>query len=1039
MKFATSSFSLFLLAVATTTTSVHGKERGTNGAEGGSHSIRAVRGGTNRRTKTKLSSSSSNIQVTGDQKFDVQSLRRQLDEQITRPLMTSGHGRRVTRRMNGVSAAPSSSPSMAPSSGKGKKGGKGKKKEDDEIERDCEVEIDIVTCIDEEDCTECADFDRSKCERTVAIQYTITSPQGSSGKGGKGKGNSFTVRTITETFAPFGSTTMDPLCPIVEETHEPLDFVFPGPGESLTVTKKYDINICKCPNFVFSAGAGAFAFPGGELGTCIALEGELYQTLPAITDPEDCTEERVISPLARDVTGEEAFCVEEQPDPVPPSTRRALQGNPLVGGPNAYAWANDFNEECGVGFIVNSRGTVGLVGNDPSEPSITVRNAFGDVLFEGFLTAADFPESSPNLGVRAGLVVGCKVDEGGCLESVQIVLGVIGTDVLPDRRRLDAGVTNQFLKLNLDLTDSGNPSLTKLGILALPDGDGAVRNMRRRVDRPCDFVYSGDLQPENGVDSILRVVDFCDDSDFRTACGDDLDIIASFSVPPPGQPIPNTGTSIIQRDGETRLAVFCFAWEIKCDPDPSRDICWLDLLCGDIPLPSQAPSSAPSTSSAPSAEPSTTSSLSTSLAPSAVPTASPAPTTTVERIGDLIDQIQMAREALLIQLGTLVDGVETLNDQGIELEPYFYSVKRTDFDQLCSNTPLRTGCSPITDPIPLSPTSTGLDFDVNAAIVSTLPLQFNGQEDRVMVCSMSGFVFYGLLLTDLGPGAGPTRRADLDGPLGRTDAAMLRLLPEFSIFLQLLDVIAAGLPAVGLILELRDQLLGLVELGTQQECRICGSESGCDKKVTVPDQTNASAYIWQVEECGDYIFAGSLDLSGVIRSFVQILAALIGDAIGNQIGLLITMLDLPSVPPQIADFVDDQLNLIDSLPVTARDVVRETITGLIATFIFDARNPAIRPDDFGFDLWQMSVDEANDPSPEFELITKNGFKKNKFSPEPTDDGVRSLSCLKPICGGHETLLVGSAVYYGGQDATTWALNADAEKDCDGGPVCPALM
>ena len=76
----------------------------------------------------------------------------------------------------------------------------------------------------------------------------------------------------------------------------------------------------------------------------------------------------------------------------------------------------------------------------------------------------------------------------------------------------------------------------------------------------------------------------------------------------------------------------------------------------------------------------------------------------------------------------------------------------------------------------------------------------------------SGFVFYGLLLTELGPGGGPTRRADLDGPLGRTDAAMLRLLPDFSIFLQLLDAIAAGLPAVGLILQLRDQLLELLEL-----------------------------------------------------------------------------------------------------------------------------------------------------------------------------------------------------------------------------------
>ena len=238
------------------------------------------------------------------------------------------------------------------------------------------------------------------------------------------------------------------------------------------------------------------------------------------------------------------------------------------------------------------------------------------------------------------------------------------------------------------------------------------------------------------------------------------------------------------------------------------------------------------------------------------------------------------------------------------------------------------------------------------------------------------------------------------------------------------------------------RFFSICDRGTRQECRICGSDSGCEKKVTVPDQTNAQAYIWQVEECGDYIFAGSLDLSGVLRSLVQILAALIADAIGRQIGLLLKMLDLPNVPPEIAEFVDDQLQIKESLPFTARDVIRETITGLIATFFFDARNPAIRPDDFGFELWQMSVDEANDSAPEFELITKNGFKKNKFSPEPTDDGVRSLSCLKPICGGHETLLVGSAVYYEGQDSTTWALNADAEKGANKGcksSVCPALM
>ena len=325
-----------------------------------------------------------------------------------------------------------------------------------------------------------------------------------------------------------------------------------------------------------------------------------------------------------------------------------------------------------------------------------------------------------------------KFDAGGCLESVQIVLGIVGTDVLPgDDRRLNGGVTNQFLKLNLDLTDSANPSLTKLGMLDLPDGDGAVRNMRRRVDRPCDFVYSGDLQPENGLNSTIRVVDFCDDG--GSPCGSDLDIISSFSVPPPGTPIGRG--SIVQRDGESRLVVFCFAWEIKCDPDPSRDICWIDLLCGDIPLPSQEPSPAPSTSFSPSAAPSASSSPSVSLAPSVAPTVSPAPTPTFERIGDLIDEIQMAREALLLQLQTLVDGLDTLNDQGIELEPYFYSVKRTDFDQLCS-TPLRAGCDPIWNPIPLSPTPTGLEFDVDAAIVSTLPLQFNGEEDRVMVCSM---------------------------------------------------------------------------------------------------------------------------------------------------------------------------------------------------------------------------------------------------------------------------------------------------------------
>ena len=325
-----------------------------------------------------------------------------------------------------------------------------------------------------------------------------------------------------------------------------------------------------------------------------------------------------------------------------------------------------------------------------------------------------------------------QFDAGGCLESVQIVLGIVGTDVLPERRRLDAGVTNQFLKLNLDLTDSANPSLTKLGMLALPDGDGAVRNMRRRVDRPCDFVYSGDLQPENGVNSTIRVVDFCNDG--GSPCGPDLDIISSFSVPPPGVPTGGRG-SIVSRDGESRLVVFCFAWEIKCDPDPSRDICWIDLLCGDIPLPSQEPSSVPSTSSSPSAEPSASSSPSVSMEPSVGPTASPAPTPTFERIGDLIEDLQMAREALLDQLQTLVDGLDTLNDQGIELEPYFYSVKRTDFDQLCSS-PLRTGCDPIINPIPLSPTPTGLEFDVDASIVSTLPLQFNGEEDRVMVCSM---------------------------------------------------------------------------------------------------------------------------------------------------------------------------------------------------------------------------------------------------------------------------------------------------------------
>lgn len=202
-----------------------------------------------------------------------------------------------------------------------------------------------------------------------------------------------------------------------------------------------------------------------------------------------------------------------------------------------------------------------------------------------------------------------------------------------------------------------------------------------------------------------------------------------------------------------------------------------------------------------------------------------------------------------------------------------------------------------------------------------------------------------------------------------------------------------------------------VNSGNPQECRICGTKSGCDIKVDVPSQNNAVAYIWQLEQCGDFIFAGSLDLGGVVGRALGPFVPELAEGFGN--------FSLPDGP-----------------------IAQEIYAGLAATFFFDAKFPKITFQDFGFELWQMSVLEVDEKDPAFEVITTNGFRgEGGFFGEddafdfttiggPLDDGVRALNCVSPKCGFNEKLFVGTAVYGPDQASSTFSLNADAKVKCD---------
>lgn len=124
------------------------------------------------------------------------------------------------------------------------------------------------------------------------------------------------------------------------------------------------------------------------------------------------------------------------------------------------------------------------------------------------------------------------------------------------------------------------PVMAELAILNLPTVDGAVRNMRKRVDAPCEFIYGPDINAGliatgQGRNAVLRTVNFCDVND--VSAGADLVITKSFTVPPPPTP-PNP------------FQVFCIVWELKCDPDEDRDICWIALTCGQLVNPLNATS-----------------------------------------------------------------------------------------------------------------------------------------------------------------------------------------------------------------------------------------------------------------------------------------------------------------------------------------------------------------------------------------------------------------------------------------------------------------
>ena len=153
---------------------------------------------------------------------------------------------------------------------------------------------------------------------------------------------------------------------------------------------------------------------------------------------------------------------------------------------NKFAWAADFNESCGIGLVVHSAGSPGVLGKDPAFPTLTLRDASAEIIFQNTL-----PELQ--VGIRSALVVGCDPTAS----TVKVLLASVG----------DPG---EFLLLDVNLTSQTYEVSIRND---LPADASSVRRMTRLDDgdqcyilvAPMFNIGSGTFLPP-----VLYVVDVCD-------------------------------------------------------------------------------------------------------------------------------------------------------------------------------------------------------------------------------------------------------------------------------------------------------------------------------------------------------------------------------------------------------------------------------------------------------------------------------------------------------------------------------------------------
>ena len=211
-----------------------------------------------------------------------------------------------------------------------------------------------------------------------------------------------------------------------------------------------------------------------------------------------------------------------------------------------------------------------------------------------------------------------------------------------------------------------------------------------------------------------------------------------------------------------------------------------------------------------------------------------------------------------------------------------------------------------------------------------------------------------------------------------------------------------------------------LELGIPQSCYVCNADDGtCQDPEELPSQNGLSAYIWDLTICDNKVFAGTLDLTGLVVNLI--LREIISFLEETDIGILC------------------RLNLDNPILLFLLEIFVFFIVSLILQQPFNIAQG-------GFNLLYVDVDDVTDLA-KWKVVTKDGFRRIlndddneiRVDPEffyeegvlgylrnrPFEDGVRNM-----VCSDDHFLHVGTAVY-GDSPSNTYIVDLRPDEPRDG--------